>query len=238
METDTTTTTVPPPTATLACGHDIYVTPAQSAAGQAYHCGQFRDITRLPGEAAVISLASCGHPANEDGEHDCAWWPERAPDPAPGAYSGSSVTDEADPSEVARRAASVAALRGLAAGYAQLADAIEAHPAIPAPYLSSFADAYVLLCAGSAEQLAAAARALPCTLRKKADEKYFELHGDLGGLDVQLYAVREKVCTITGYEDREVDEVVTPEVTRKVTRSMPVWECAPILAARPEPSTP
>lgn len=24
-------------------------------------------------------LASCGHPANEDGEHDCSSWPERAP---------------------------------------------------------------------------------------------------------------------------------------------------------------
>lgn len=23
--------------------------------------------------------ASCGHPADEDGEHDCSWWPERAP---------------------------------------------------------------------------------------------------------------------------------------------------------------
>ncbi len=25
------------------------------------------------------ALASCGHLANKDGEHDCAWWPERAP---------------------------------------------------------------------------------------------------------------------------------------------------------------
>jgi hypothetical protein len=58
METDT--TTAPPLTATLACGHDIYVTPAQSAAGQAYHCGQFRGITRLPGEAGpdVAMLAA------------------------------------------------------------------------------------------------------------------------------------------------------------------------------------
>jgi hypothetical protein len=26
-----------------------------------------------------VSLASCGHPRNEDGECNCAWWPERAP---------------------------------------------------------------------------------------------------------------------------------------------------------------
>jgi len=26
------------------------------------------------------SLASCGHPADADGECSCSWWPERAPD--------------------------------------------------------------------------------------------------------------------------------------------------------------
>lgn len=40
------------PLATLACGHDILVTPAQEDAGKAFHCGQFRDITRLPGKPA------------------------------------------------------------------------------------------------------------------------------------------------------------------------------------------
>jgi len=50
METDT--TTAPPLTATLACGHDILITPAQEDAGKAFHCGQFRDITRLPGQPA------------------------------------------------------------------------------------------------------------------------------------------------------------------------------------------
>ncbi|HMH92619.1 MAG TPA: hypothetical protein VK586_16225 [Streptosporangiaceae bacterium] len=48
MDMDTTTR---PAAATLACGHDILTTPAQEDAGQAYHCGQFRGITRLPGEA-------------------------------------------------------------------------------------------------------------------------------------------------------------------------------------------
>ena len=27
-------------------------------------------------------LASCGHPANDDGEYGCSWWPEPAPVPA------------------------------------------------------------------------------------------------------------------------------------------------------------
>jgi hypothetical protein len=191
-------TTTPPATATLACGHDIYVTPAQEDAGKAFHCGQFRAIA----------------------------------DPPPLSPYDSSVTDDAgatgpDP----RRAASVAALRDLAAGYAQLADAIEARPDIPAPYPETFGGAYVLLCVQTAGELAAAARALPCTLRKEPTEKYFELHGQLGGLEVQLYAAREKVCTVTGYEDREVEEVVTPAVTQTVVKPMPVWECAPVLAA-------
>lgn len=44
--------TAPPATATLACGHDILTTPAQEDAGKAFHCGQFRGITRLPGQPA------------------------------------------------------------------------------------------------------------------------------------------------------------------------------------------
>lgn len=46
------------------------------------------------------SLASCGHPANEDGECDCSSWPERAPfanlDPAADGGTGhriGAVTD-------------------------------------------------------------------------------------------------------------------------------------------------
>jgi hypothetical protein len=136
----------------------------------------------------------------------------------------------------AERAASIAALRDLGAAYIKLAGAIEAHDAIPAPYPSTFRGAYILLCTQTAEELAAAARAMPWTLRKEATDKYLELHADLGGLDVQLYAARGKVCKIVGYEDREVEETVRPAVTEKVTRSMPVWECAPLLAADPAAS--
>ncbi|HMH89626.1 MAG TPA: hypothetical protein VK586_00945, partial [Streptosporangiaceae bacterium] len=59
-----------PAAATLACGHDIYVTPAQEAAGQAYHCGQFRAITRLPGDRAqdwLDTLEATPGPAIETG---------------------------------------------------------------------------------------------------------------------------------------------------------------------------
>jgi len=37
-------------------------------------------------EPAPPALASCGHPADEDGEHDCSWWPERAPAESLGLY--------------------------------------------------------------------------------------------------------------------------------------------------------
>ena len=52
-------------------------------------------------------------------------------------------------------------------------------------------------------------------------------------IGIELYAARENVCTITGYEEREVTEVVTPAVTQTVVKPMPVWECAPVLAPRP-----
>lgn len=142
---------------------------------------------------------------------------------------GKTGLPETDPA----RAASIAALRDVAAGYARLADAIEARDTIPAPHPSTITGAYVLLCASSAEEMAAAARALPCNLAKQATEKWFELRGQLAGLEVLLYAARETVCTITGYEDRPVEEIVTPAVRRTVTKPMPVWECAPILAGRP-----
>ena len=130
----------------------------------------------------------------------------------------------------ARRAAAIAELRQVAAGYLLLADAMEARPAIPEPY---GADRPLMLCVASAQALAAAARALPCDLAKEAAEKWLNLNGKIAGLHVQLYGTRDKVCTITGYEEVEVEVEITPAVTAKVTRPVPVWECAPVLAAQP-----
>ena len=39
------------------------------------------DCDEPPAEA--VSLASCGHPRDDDGECNCAWWPERAPVSSP-----------------------------------------------------------------------------------------------------------------------------------------------------------
>lgn len=132
---------------------------------------------------------------------------------------------------------------GYIQGLRALADILEHNPGIPLP-LHGDAEHTALLIgfygSDGREKLAAAARAFPCTWAKDADGKWFNLNGVLGGgLHVQLYAEREQVCTrrVVGVEDREVEEVVTPAVTRKVTKPVEVveWDCGPLLAPRGKP---
>jgi len=62
----------PAPDACMRCG--------QPEIAHAGHAGRTADIAgNYPSTPAPADLASCGHPRNEDGECDCAWWPERAP---------------------------------------------------------------------------------------------------------------------------------------------------------------
>jgi hypothetical protein len=134
-----------------------------------------------------------------------------------------------------RRAAYIQGLRALA-------DILENHPEVPLPYhgdgtaitISAFLSA-----ADPRAELAAAARAFPCAWRKKVrgDDQYgnyFDLRGELAGLRLCLTAYRDAVCerVITGTEDREVEEVVTPAVTRTVTKPVEIvqWVCHPVLA--------
>jgi hypothetical protein len=127
---------------------------------------------------------------------------------------------------------------GYTAGLRQLADVLDAHPEIPLPDRGT--DEIGALYIGfwgedAKERLAAAARAFPCNWAKSATDRFFNLNGQLAGLHVELTATRSQVCTavVTGVEDREVEEVVTPAVTRKVTKRVEVveWECLPLLAA-------
>lgn len=130
---------------------------------------------------------------------------------------------------------------GYIAGLRQLADALEAHPELPLPYDGTTgALTMQFLHDDPRAAMAAAARALPCQLDKVINNYddmpqggYLYLRGKLAGLRVELVTYRDAVCTIAGYEDREVNEVVTPAVVKKVTKPMPVWECAPVLAPRP-----
>jgi hypothetical protein len=96
------------------------------------------------------------------------------------------------------------------------------------------------------ERMAAAARAFPCSWEKRVSgggelAEWFDLLGTVGGLKVELTAPRGAVCkrVVTGTEDREVDEVVTPAVTRKVTKPVDIieWDCGSLLAPRPVTET-
>ena len=85
-------------------------------------------------------------------------------------------------------------------------------------------------------QMAATARALPCTWDKKASDTYLRLRGRIAGLHVELVAYRDAVCTrvVTGTEEREVEVEVTPAVTEKRTETVDVveWDCGSLLAPR------
>ena len=94
---------------------------------------------------------------------------------------------------------------------------------------------------GERAAMAEAARAFPCNWDKKfygsEDNAYVDLVGKLAGVTVELAAYRDVVCerVVTGTEDREVEEVVTPAVTRTVTKPVEVveWRCGSVLAPRP-----
>jgi hypothetical protein len=128
-------------------------------------------------------------------------------------------------------------------GLRQLAGALEQHPGMPLPAVK--ADFCFMGAGNPRADLAAAARALPCTWRKhvwdgQSGNSYFELEGSLGGVEVELRAYRDAVCTrvVKGTEDRETEEVVRPAETRKVVKPVEVveWDCGPLLA--PEASRP
>ncbi len=123
-------------------------------------------------------------------------------------------------------------------GLRALAAVLEQHPEVPLPYHGA-ADSYSPLLIGfygstAREQLAAAVRAMPCAWTKDVSGKWLNLNGHLAGLHLQMYAARDVVCTrrVTGVEDREVEEEVTPAVTRMVVKPVEVvtWDCGSLLA--------
>ena len=131
---------------------------------------------------------------------------------------------------------------GYIAGLRLLADALDAHPELPLPSTNAITFHFLSDSADPRAEMAAAARAIPCTWAKVVldGEKwsYFELHGKLAGLRVELTAFRDAVCTrvVTGAEERELVEVVTPAVTRKVVKLVEVveWQCGSLLAPAPD----
>lgn len=126
------------------------------------------------------------------------------------------------------------------AGLRAVAAFLDDHPEVPLPYLGSPPELMIYLHGdGQRARLAAITRAMgnvtktPVSYSDGAER--FQVQREFDGIALVAQATRDQVCTrvVTGTEDREVEEVVTPAVTRKVTKPVEVvtWECLPILAA-------
>jgi hypothetical protein len=143
-----------------------------------------------------------------------------------------------------RRAAYIKGMRALM-------DTLEANPDVPLPWQgtsSSPMTFHYLTGENPRRDMALAARAIPCKWAKSEQESqdgrlaWLNLDGLLHGLHIQLDAYRDAVCerVVTGTEEREVEKVITPAVTEKVTESVPVveWRCGSIMAALDESEVP
>jgi hypothetical protein len=129
------------------------------------------------------------------------------------------------------------------AGLRQVAGFLDDHPEVPLPYLGGGTDSKLptLMIFPLEDQRAvmgAVARAMGHAT--KAPKTYsdgtelFQVWRDFAGITLCAQADRNAVCTrvVTGTEEREVEEVVTPAVKRKVVKQVDVveWKCQPLLA--------
>lgn len=114
---------------------------------------------------------------------------------------------------------------------------MDEHEEFPEPYVHPGGELH--FCFSGRETLAAVRRALGGEewvkdAREGGGGGYFELRGKWRGVTVRLSAARDAVCTrvVTGTEDCEVEEIVTPAVTRKVTKPVDIveWVCEPVTA--------
>lgn len=123
-------------------------------------------------------------------------------------------------------------------GLRKFANILEAKPEVPLPFYGSSDGAPVIISFGSDEgardRLTAARQAVGGQWNKTVDDKWLNLSRALDGFHIQLYAHRDAVCTrrVVGTEAKEVEEEVTPAVTRRVTKEVDVieWDCDPLLA--------
>lgn len=127
------------------------------------------------------------------------------------------------------------------AGLRHLAELLDDNPGIPLPLGHTSNNHIVILFPSSKEPRAAmaeAARVFPCTWTKNAGEDFFDLNGKLAGLNIELSAPREAVCTRRVTGTREVTrEVPDPDLLARVpmvevteTVEDVEWDCGPILA--------
>lgn len=130
---------------------------------------------------------------------------------------------------------------GYMARLQRLAAKLKASPDIPVPHRISelSLDFYFTYCDDPRTALAACARAFGLDGWKKRTweaerSSFFEMTREWDGWQVTLTAYRDAVCTkvVKGTEDREVEEVVQPAVTRTVTKPVDIieWVCESVMA--------
>jgi hypothetical protein len=132
------------------------------------------------------------------------------------------------------------------AGLREIACWLDDHPEVPLPCLGAYAEGsdlpslpIYLYGKDAKAQLAAITRAMGSVTKapvtySNGDERFQVWHEFAGGVVLVASADRDQVCTrvVTSVEDREVEEVVTPAVTRTVVKQVEVaeWRCEPLLA--------
>ena len=137
--------------------------------------------------------------------------------------------------ENSQRAAYIKGLRALA-------DTLEQHDELPLPARDGGRITWSFLGDSDArEQMAVAARAIPCNWRKDMwgqEKHYFDLNGELHGLPITLGAYRDDVCerivTGTHEETKTVKDpealAAVPEVRVTETVEDIEWRCGSLLA--------
>lgn len=137
-------------------------------------------------------------------------------------------------------------------GLRMLADVLEGHPEVRLPVYGRSGARIHFYFDGTPDgitAMAAARRAFPCTWEKHftggENTDWFDLRGELAGLEIELYTPRDAVCERVVTGTREVTEIVKdPEVLAKVPEIEVTkvieeveWRCHPVLATGPAPVT-
>ncbi len=133
-------------------------------------------------------------------------------------------------------------------GLRAVADWLDQHPEVPLPYLGAVIAGdvrpvlpiFLVNDATARADLAVITRAMGKASKSvNVAGDRFQVYRGFEGLIVMAQAPREQVCTrvVTGTEDREVEETVTPAVTRKIVKAVEIveWTCEPLLAEAPAP---
>lgn len=123
------------------------------------------------------------------------------------------------------------------AGLRELADFIETNP----QFVEALQDARFLQYVTSESDFPALVSQLGGNREKNGNDDYFGVSRYFGAIELHVFTNRGQVCerVQTGTETVEVEEVITPAVTRTVTVERPVleWVCAEsVLAPREQVS--